>query len=605
MFDQHREAIRHFRQARADLARFSILFRLLEAVVFAPLAALVGLLISGREVVDSTDLVAFALSPRGFLTWFVGGSLLLAIRLVEQAGLTAILLGASNEQRVTAPQALRIVARVLHKLIAVSTWIVTAAVLLSLPLFAVTGYLARPLVSSHDINYYLAEWPPEFLRSVAIVAVVALPTAIVAAWLAVRWALVVPVALCEQHEWRGMLASSSRLVRGHWRRVAIAWAISGFIIAALGLLSAWIGRICGLIAMKLIDEAHPAFFVGLLVLRAILAALITLPGPSIMAGVFAAFYEDFRREREPDWKPSLVRAAPPNSTPGRLAIVGGWLLAALPLIAVVVGSIMTMMSVNELYLEQPTAVTAHRGGTVRSMENTLSAIGEAIDDGAQFAEIDVQMSRDEVLVVTHDSDFSRLAGDARKVWDMTYEEIMAIPLTRAGLAQSEHVPTLDEVLQEARGRIRINIELKYYGDHQPRLAERTVAAVRAHDMEDQVIVQSLHYAGLEEVRRIAPQIPIGYLFSVNAREPARLDVDFFSVQLGRVNRSFIHSAHRRGLEVHVWTVDDPADMQRLIDLGADNLITNRPREAVALARAQAERTPPERALRRLRTWLVE
>jgi glycerophosphoryl diester phosphodiesterase len=608
MFHQHRAALRHFRQARGDLARFALLFRLLEAVVFTPVAALVGQWISGREVVDSTELAAFALSPRGFVYWFIAGTLLLAIRLVEQAGLTAILLGAANEQRVTAPAALLIVARVLLKLIAVSAWILTAAVLLSLPLFSVAAYFARPLLAQHDINYYLAARPPEFIEALAIVAAVALPTLAVVAWLAVRWALIVPVVLCEERRASGLLASSSQLVHGHWRRVAVAWLVCGLIIAALGLLSAWVGRLCGLAATMFAGDhgGSAAFFVSLLVVRAILTALITLPGPCIMAGVSAAFYCDFRGDCEPAWKPSLV-ADTPSADRRRhaIAVIGGWLLAGGPLIAIVVGTVGTIMSLDDLYAERPTAVTAHRGGTIRSVENTLSAIREAIDDGAQFAEIDVQISRDGVLVVTHDSDFSRQAGVAKKVWEMDYEEIRAIELTREGMTEPEYVPTFDEVLKAARGRIGVNIELKYYGDHQPRLAERVVDRVKALGMEDQVIVQSLHYAGLQEVRQAAPRIPIGYLFSVNAREPARLDVDFFSVQLGRVDRAFIHSAHRRGLEVHVWTVDDPADMQRLIDLGVDNLITNRPREAVALARAQAKRTPPERALRRLRTWLME
>ena len=169
----------------------------------------------------------------------------------------------------------------------------------------------------------------------------------------------------------------------------------------------------------------------------------------------------------------------------------------------------------------------------------------------------------------------------------------------------ERVPSLAEVLDLARGRIRLNIELKYYADHQPQMAQRVVDAVRARGMTEWVIVQSLRYPALQDVRRLAPEIPIGYLFSFNAREPKRLDVDFLSVHAARVNAQFVNASHRRKQQVHVWTVDKPAEMVRLIDLGVDNLITNRPREALALVSEQAERMRPQRALRRVRAWLME
>src|SRR5262245_19257790 len=604
MLNRHREAIRHYRRAFPEILRYAILFRLLEAVVLMPLAALMGQALSGRAVVDSTELVAFAMSPRGFLALFCWGTLFLAIRLVEQAGLSAIVLGTSNEKRVTALSALAMVARVMPKLVALSVWILLTALLLLLPLLAVAAYYARKLLKEHDINYFIAQRPPEFMRAIAVTAAVALPTLAAAVWIAVRWRLVVPATLCERGSARAMLASSARLVRGNWRPMATAWLISLLLVLGLGLLAAWLGRVCGLAATRLTAEwsEHPGIFAGLLVLRTVLTGLVTLPAPCVTAGVFATFYCDIRRARDPGWQPAIGA----ETGARRGTAIGRWLLAALPLIVIGLSFIITIQGMEELYADRPVAVTAHRGGTTRSVENTLSAVREAVEEGAQFAEIDVQTSRDGVLVVTHDSDFSRLAGVARKVWEMTHEEIQAVALTREGSAQKpDRVPTLEQVLTEARGRIRLNIELKYYGDHQPQLAERVLEAVRRFGMEDQVVIQSLHYAGLEEIRRLAPRIPIGYLFSVNAREPERLDVDFLSVQLGRVDRSFVSAAHRRGLLVHVWTVNKPEDMQRLIDLGVDNLITDRPKEALQLAHAQAQRSPTERAMRRLHTWLLD
>src|SRR5215469_3803727 len=96
-----RETLQISRLAGWDLARFAILFRLLEAIVFTPLSALAGHFLSGRPVLDSTDMVGFVLSPRGFSASFVWATLLLTIRLVEQAGLSAIALGAAGPNRVS------------------------------------------------------------------------------------------------------------------------------------------------------------------------------------------------------------------------------------------------------------------------------------------------------------------------------------------------------------------------------------------------------------------------------------------------------------------------------------------------------------------------
>ena len=609
MLVHHREAFAIYWRNRYDLVRFSILFRLFEAFIFTPLAALAGHFLSGRPFVDGTDLVGFVLSPRGFLATMLGVTLLLAIRLIEQAGLSAIALGGIAGGRVTSPAALHIVIQLLPRLVTIAALILLAGLALAAPLLIIAGLIASSLLARHDINYYLDELPTSFLAGGAVIVAVAVPTVIAGAWLAVRWRFVIPVSLCESGSSLEALRSSARLACGNWRRAATAWLVTELLVLALGLLAAWLGRLLSLAAPLLAADfgnSQVAIFAGLLVVRTLLTGFVTLPGPCVAAGVFATLYRDLRRIREPEWNPAL-RDSLAIMQPSRVHAAGQLLLSVLPLIMAGLALVSTVLGIGEFYKDHPIAVTAHRGSTQRSIENTLGAIQEAIEIGAQYAEIDVQMSRDQVLVVKHDSDFSRQAGVAKKVWELTYEEIQKLPLTRKGAPEitADRAPTLDEVLEAARGRIRLNVELKYYGDNQPKLAERVVAAILAQKMADQVVIQSLNYSGIEEVRRLAPEIPIGYLFSVNARAPKRLNVDFLSVQLSRVNGPFINAAHRRKQEVHVWTVDKPSDMQRLIDLGVDNLITDNPVEAIQLVREHNQLSPAERALHVVRAWLTE
>jgi glycerophosphoryl diester phosphodiesterase len=322
------------------------------------------------------------------------------------------------------------------------------------------------------------------------------------------------------------------------------------------------------------------------------------------AGVLTLFYTKQSRARDGDAKLAAFETPAGTSAPTPRLAKG--LAAALVLGLCASEMFGVFVVVNALKHERPVTVTAHRGGHLKAPENTAAAIREAIAVGAQYAEIDVQMTKEGVLVVTHDSDFSRMAGVAKKVWDLTYDEIRAIPLGARSSPEfrNEPAPTFDEVLAVAKDHIKLNVELKYYGNHQPRLAERVLKEIRARDMVSQVIIQSLEYGPLQEVRRMAPEIPVGYLLSVNARQPSRLQVDFLGAEFSRVTGAFVRAAHRRGQQVHVWTVNKSESMARVIDLGADSVITNQPAEALRRVHEFESLSPMERTVRQVRAWLA-
>jgi glycerophosphoryl diester phosphodiesterase len=251
------------------------------------------------------------------------------------------------------------------------------------------------------------------------------------------------------------------------------------------------------------------------------------------------------------------------------------------------------------------SIHAHRGVSTEAPENTLAAVRAAIAARADYLETDIQLSKDGVLIVAHDSDFSRLGGVAKKVWDLTYEEIRAIPLGRNAAPEfrNEVTPTFDELLTETKGRIKVNIELKYYGDHEPELARKVVDSVRAHEMLDEVVIQCLEYEPLLEVRKLAPEVPVGYLLSFNARRPSRLDVNFLSVEQNRLDRRFVRQAHQRGQQVYAWTVNTVEDMRHQFDLDVDGVITDQSALARKTLEEMRSRPKLEQFASQMRTWL--
>jgi glycerophosphoryl diester phosphodiesterase len=592
---------------RWPLLGFALSFQLLENFLFTPALGLIGRVLQGRPVVDSTALVQFLLSPRGFLVLFLGATISLTIRLVEHAGLSAMVLGALEGKTFRALATFRWLVTELPRLAVIGARIVGWGVVLAAPPLGMAGVFARRLLAKHDINYYLANRPAEFVATAVAIGVVAVITLAVGAWLLIRWRLVVQVCVFDHRDGKAAFREAAALSRGVWAPLGgRCLGVLGFLFllllaaAALQQLAVWLVlRVAGL------GQLSMALSFGVLVLlRTVIGAAVTSLGACADAAVFTAFYRSRRRALggEPAWTFIEQETASWRLPSGwaqalAVAIVLGLLAAAGVSVALAVGA---------LGHEGPITVTAHRGAHQRAPENTAAAIREAIAAGADYAEIDVQLSKDGVLVVTHDSDFSRMAGVAKKVWDLTYAEIRAIPLGTKAAAEfrDEPAPTFDEVLALARDRIRLNIELKYYGDHQPRLAERVVEALRARQMTNQVMIQCLEYAPLLEVRRLAPGIPVGYLMSVNAAHPGRLKVDFLAAESGRVTGAFVQAAHRRGQRVHVWTVDAPSDMDRMIDLGVDDLITNEPAEALRRVREYQGLSRSERTLRRVHAWLV-
>jgi glycerophosphoryl diester phosphodiesterase len=124
-------------------------------------------------------------------------------------------------------------------------------------------------------------------------------------------------------------------------------------------------------------------------------------------------------------------------------------------------------------------------------------------------------------------------------------------------------------------------------------------------MVNEVVIQSLEYQPLLEVRQLAPEILVGYLLSFNAREPSKLSVDFLSVEKSRLNRGFLAQAHQKGLQVYAWTVNSENDLEQQLDLGVDGVITDQSATARRIVDEYLQRPKLERAVRQVQTWLAE
>lgn len=248
------------------------------------------------------------------------------------------------------------------------------------------------------------------------------------------------------------------------------------------------------------------------------------------------------------------------------------LLVATILAIYLVGSLVLSYSVNDqlAYLRWDTKVAAHRGDTSEAApENSISAIQSAIDKQVDVVEIDVQMTRDGVVVLNHDYTLLRVAGVRTSVHDLSYGELSEL---RIG---DERIPTLAEALVTAKGKAQLIVEIKPYGN-KVALARETARLIEAYGMIEECYIQSFDTEILREVRLVQQDIKLGQILFLAAGNLSSLDVDFYTIEQSFLSDRLLERARKQGREVWVWTVNLERNMKKVLQYPIDGIITDYP-----------------------------
>jgi len=221
---------------------------------------------------------------------------------------------------------------------------------------------------------------------------------------------------------------------------------------------------------------------------------------------------------------------------------------------------------------------AHRGASGCRPENTLASFARAAELGADMCELDVHLARDGVAVVIHDDTVDRTTNGRGRVAAMSFDELRRLDAGCRfgdGRFAGEMIPSLEEVFAATRGRCGLNVELKAPG------AERIVAPMmRRFDALNDSIVSSFDWDSLARLRAIDSAIQVGFLADKNPRRmfdaAAAARAYALCPEFKLATAEFCAEAHRRGLAIYAWTVDDEAAMKTLTAAGVDGIMTNFP-----------------------------
>jgi glycerophosphoryl diester phosphodiesterase len=227
----------------------------------------------------------------------------------------------------------------------------------------------------------------------------------------------------------------------------------------------------------------------------------------------------------------------------------------------------------------------HRGASAAAPQNTLAAFRKAIELGADGVELDAQLSADGVVVVIHDFVVETTTDGVGRVADKTLAELKALDAGSRFSSEfsGERIPTLAQVFEAIKDKLLVNVELKDFDSFGGKLEAPVLEVVRRHAMEKRVLFSSFNPFVLRVIKRLAPDIPAGLLYREDMPIHLRRAwlAPFMPHQARHphfpmVTEATVQWCHARGLRVNTWTVDEPAEMRRLVALGVDGIITNKP-----------------------------
>ncbi len=568
-------------------------------VVLAPLgAAAVNWLIrrSGCYAIANDDLVAFALSPLGITTFLVVATVGLTVTGLGRAAALLALEVSDTGQRVSGVIGFTRALACLPKIVELAARQTCLLALIGAPFLAVLGLIAWLTLKGVDMYWVVTVRPTRFWVAVAF----ALPPLLCGGWLvgrqALRWSIALPLCVLCGRSARAALSESAALLHGRLQWVAgvrLTWlALTTAVgVGSITLVQAAAVRI---LQRDLGGLAITAAAAGVVLLAyagvGFVISLIALLGD--VTAVHAAWMTFSPRGREARGAVEFSQSAR-NSTLARLTL----------LVVLGVGSVGAALAavrlLESVHIPVAIEVTAHRGAAREAPENTLAAIDAAIALGVDRVEFDVMQTADGALVLFHDTDLRRIVGDPRRIANMTLDELRDIDVGSwfgTGFA-GERIPTLDEAIERAHGRVRINAELKAIGDDEE-LARRVAAVFETHgSLESEgAIITSLSTRTLAAIRRKAPGARIGLIVTVSMGNLRKLDVDLLVVESGIATDRFIQLARRAGLPVQVWGVTNLDQFVRLTLQGVEGVISSDPGALLARREELMKLTEAERLL---------
>ncbi|UKS60922.1 glycerophosphoryl diester phosphodiesterase membrane domain-containing protein [Bacillus toyonensis] len=558
-----------------NVLTFQLAYKLLAAIVFVPLFGIIFnklLYFGGYANATNDELLAFLKTPYGILAIVILSLLALFLIFTEFAVLIIISYFAHKRQKVKLRPILYKTVTYLPTLFTycLPGFILYAVVLL--PLLNM-GYETALIPQIQIPNFITGELFKTTMGQVGYYTFFA-----VVAYLNLRWIFVLAIVVLEQKPFRTAARKSAALVKESFFKVL--FFLVGFFIS-IGIVYILFFGIYLLCLWGVYEFTNPEGTFALLAESTISVFLTSTL--YLFSFIVTPFYimaitrlylqkvpvEDVLLEEGLDY--SKTKADKCFFQKHRWKFISVYIVGIITA-GMVVAFIVTFISNS---YKEP-IIMAHRGYISKGVENTKEAVQGAIDAKADYAEIDVLQTKDGELAVIHDLKLKRLANANVHVSDLTMDELRQLTLSQDGF--SGQISTLDEIIKLAKGKIKLNIEVKLHGGEKD-FVNKVLKAIKDNEFEKQCVIQTLHYPLIKEFKRANSDIKVGYILYASRANLKNVKADFYVAEEYMLNKKLVKEARKLNKPIYVWTVNDMESLKAYYKLNVDGIITDYPKDA--------------------------
>lgn len=558
---------------------FEVVFKLLLTLILMPMALFgfnLSMKITGYSYLTLENLLTFILNPLTILLLLVVMIFLAVITMFDISTLIIIFDESYHHNKISITDAVKVSLNKSKKLLKLKNLPVVFLVVVLIPLLNIG--IGSNVISSINIPEFILD----YIKANSLLTILLYLAYLFLALILMNSFYSLHYMILEEKDFKEARKSSKRLIKNNVIKDLVKVLLAQLLITILYTVFIASGIMLIILLSKTLNSIKvlESIFIAVIWLFIALSLIIfaTVSNGINYAVASSLFYKhkiDNKERIQPITYKKLIKDKKKNK-------ILKYVYVLLTILALIGGSVFTYQVVTgktNLNIEfvREMEITAHRGASIDYPENTMAAFRGAKELGADWIELDVQQTKDKKLVVSHDTNTLRVTGINEDIIDLTYEEISKLD---AGSFFSENfkderMPLLDEVLEFAKeNNIRLNIELKPTG-REVDFERQVVDLIKRYNFIDRCVVTSQVYKVLENIKKVDSDIKTLYVMSVAIGNITELKyADAFSVEASNVNKTLVKKVHNDGKELYAWTVNTEEGINKMIDMGVDNIITD-------------------------------